>query len=124
MFLGVTGLNPKYWSEDGPIEPSCCFATHNATLWINGYKVGVCDKWQQAHGDRCRLRAGDTVSVTLCQDRSLSLTLNDTMVTHIFQGLVSKPTWVVVHLGMTRIEVVQTGRGVIYFLIKNKLSDC
>ena len=76
-------------------------------MYINGHRT-PCHPWIQRFGNKHEPSVGDTVSLTLCDDRSVSITYNDTQVSNVFRRLPRLPhgpLWVV--LWGPGMEIVQ-----------------
>ena len=84
--------------------------TRDGETWRPGGDEGVCQHWQKdvsgAHHD---LSDGDILSMYLCDDKSVSITYNNAEVPNVFRMLPDKPLWVVVLMGVNKLEVIQTG---------------
>ena len=53
------------------------------------------------------LSGGDTISLTLCDDRSVSITHNDTQVFNVFGRLPHGPLWLVWVMNIGEMKVIQ-----------------
>ena len=49
---------------------------------------------------------GDVVSISLCDDRSASITYNNIEVTQALTDLPDKPLWVVIEMWVGKLEVI------------------
>ena len=61
-------------------------------------------------GARYNLSDGNTVSLTLEMDRSVSITLNKQKINNVFTGLPQKPLWVVIYMCVKKLSIIQTGK--------------
>ena len=75
-----------------------------------GGEAGVCQSWRRdVSGTDHYLSDGDILCVSLCDDRSVSITYNNTEVTQVFTDLPDKPLWVVLEIVVSKLETVPTG---------------
>ena len=80
----------------------------------NGYTLrpgGGGDYCQHWHKDVSgtedhSLSYGDLLSVSLCDDRSMSITYNNTEVPQVLTDLPDKPLWVVIEMWVGKLEVI------------------
>ena len=105
--VGVTQTNPSDWdgrSSPTEMDKTWCVHAYNGDMYINGHST-PCHPWRQRFGDKHEPSVEDTMSLTLCDDRSVSITYNDTQVSNVFGRLPHGPLWVVLYTpGM---EIVQ-----------------
>ena len=109
LYLGLTAMNPQNW--DGKVWPremkeSRGIATGYGNRWVNGKKIGVCKQWTEKFGDRLWLNGGDRVTLTLCGDRSVSISHNHTEVTQVFTDLPHTPLWVVLLMAVKKMAII------------------
>ena len=55
------------------------------------------------------LTCGHTVSLTLHGDRSVTISYGNRRMTQVFTDLPDVPLWVVTHLYMNKLEIIQPG---------------
>ena len=104
----MTQTNPSTWDGRSPptrIDKTWCIHTYNGDMYINGHSTAS-RPWRQKFGEQLELSDGDTVSLTLCDDRSVSITYNDTQVSNVFERLPHGPLWIVWYTS-NRMEIVQ-----------------
>ena len=103
LHIGLTAVNPRDWdrkSRPWDSSDTWCLWTWNGERWSNGVRSQLCTQWGQRFSDAHKLAAGDTVSVTLLRDRSVSITQNDTEVPAVFTDLPHTALWVVIKIGL------------------------
>ena len=87
-----------------------CVRTYDGFVCDNAEWVGYNNRVQEKFGNRVLLSDGDTVSVSLCGDRSVSISHNNTEVTQVFTDLPHTPLWVVIDITVYSIEAIPTGK--------------
>ena len=103
----MTQTNPSDWdgrSSQTEIDKTWCIHTYDGDMYINRHST-PCHPWKQRFGDEHWPAVLDTLSLTLCDDRSVSITYNDTQVSNMFGRLPHGPFWVV--LWGPDMEIVQ-----------------
>ena len=63
--------------------------------------------WTGIFGDKLRLSTGDALTLTLHQDRSVSVSYNNTQVTDIFTNLPDRDLWVVIAQDVKKMTIVE-----------------
>ena len=113
MYIGLTCHNPIDWDMKTGVRETTdtwCLDTENGERWIGGRRSEICHTWWEKFGDEHRLSDGDTVSLTLEMDRSVSITLNKQKITNVFIDLPQKALWVVIQMWVNEISLIQSGR--------------
>ena len=96
-------------SSPSDVRHTWCIASYDGEVYVDGRKQGVCRGWRRGFGYGHYLATGDTVSVCLGGDRSVSITVNHTQVRQVFTGLPHTPVWLGIHMLVNKIEIIQTG---------------
>ena len=107
--VGVTQTDPSDW--DGRTSPrqmdkTWCIDITSGDMYINGQSTPG-PPWIQRFDDNHQPSVGDTVSLTLCDDRSVSITYNDTQVSNVFGRLPHGPLWIVLEAPGMGMKIVQ-----------------
>ena len=103
----MTQTNPSDWDGRSPperMDKTWCIHVDTGNMYINGDHTR-CYPWMLRIGDKHPPTARDTLSLTLCDDRSVSITHNDTQVSDVFERLPHGPLWIV--LWTPGMEIVQ-----------------
>ena len=93
-----------------------CLWTRDGTRYDHGSGAGRCTSWVEKFGGLYDLSHGDTVSVGLTPDRSMSVWVNKTEVSRVFTRLPQLPLWVVLDVWLEQVEVIQPGQNQPYCL--------
>ena len=112
MYIGLTCHNPIDWDMKKDVTRTTdkwCLSTITGERWIGGPESDRCHTWKEKFGGCHILSDGDTVSLTLELDRSVSITLNKQKINNIFIDLPQKPLWVVTKMFVKKISIIQTG---------------
>ena len=105
MNIRLTCHNPIDWvMKMRETADTWCLDTENGKRWIRGSKSEMCNSWRE--------KFGDTVSLTLGMDRSVSITLNKQKINNVFTALPQKQLWVVIETCVRKISIKQTGNKV------------
>ena len=137
LYLGITTVSPEEWREDGE-QPDVRFMPNTWSLVTHsgftsgqcaqtGY-VASCKDWEDRIGTRTELSAGDVLSMTLCDDRSVSITFHNVVIQHVFNDLTNnikstgvipclpdKPIWAVIQPIVKSLEVLQASMNILLF---------
>ena len=103
----MTQIDPSNWNgRSSPMEmhKTWCVQSYDGNMYINGHST-PCDPWKEKFGAKHKLTYEDTVSLTLCDDRSVSITCNDKQVSNVFERLPHGPLRIV--LSSPGMEIVQ-----------------
>ena len=109
MSVGVTTTNPKDWDETirpANMNSTWLLSTWSGNIWVDGEGPETSQPWKEEFGYTNALSDGDTVTVTLKTDRSLSIAHDETEVPHVFTGLPDVPLWAVFSTGVEKIQIV------------------
>ena len=117
--MGVTELFPDEWEQTNVLRMrhTWSMSTSNGFTVIDAYGCGYCDRWKDKFGDNNLLSDGDTVSVSLCGDRSVSISHNHTEVTQVFTKLPDKKLWLVIEMCVVKLEVAEDLGKIFYYYI-------
>ena len=112
MVMGVTQNSPNDWAGENPreMDSTWCLDTYSANIYFNGCGM-QCDPWIKRLGHYHHLSVGDTLSLTLCENRYVSIKYNDTRVSNVFEHLPSGPLWVVMEMNIDKMEIIQPNQG-------------
>ena len=129
LFLGVTATSPEKWRDEEEeriiyyIPQTWLIDTRIGETWRPRDRAGVCQRWQQEVSDTdYRLSDGDLLSMSLCDDTSMSITYNNTEVPQVFTDLPDKPLWVVIDIYGGKLEVLQTGEDDYHYININIIN--
>ena len=108
--LGVTQVDPRDWYHETDHETKTwSMDTDYGNLYTCMEGPVTCHMWRRTFGRGHKLSDGDTVSLRLCDDRSVTFTHRGTEVTRVFTDLPQRPLWVFIKTGVRRLEILQMG---------------
>ena len=120
MIIGLTSHNPTRWNLDEDVTESThtwCQDSWSGDKWIGGVRRHFPAQIfpSDFHEDKKtlvmqRLSDGDTVSITLEKDRSVTRYINKQEMKCVFTDLPQKPLWVVIAMSVKKISLIQTGK--------------
>ena len=86
--------------------------SYHGVTWGPAGRAGFCQSWRRdVRGTHSHyLSDGDILCVSLCDDRSVSITYNNTEVTQVFTELPDKPLWVVIWMRVRKMQIIHTGK--------------
>ena len=90
-----------------------------------GGGYGYCQHWREKVVSGTaphHLSDGDLLSMCLCDDRSMSITYNNTELPQVFTDLPDKPLWVVIDIYGGKLEVLQTGEDDYHYININIIN--
>ena len=111
LYIGLTHHDPAVADSVQQMSGKWFIGTHSGEFWQDGRQYGRCAGWREMLGKATMhyLKEGDTVSVTLHQDRSVSVTLNKKQVKNVFNNLPDRDWWAMVYQWVPTLSIVQQG---------------
>ena len=113
MYIGLTTTEPPDWnrkSQPWKMRHTWCLCTWDGDTRVDRRKPGYCDRWREQFGSEYMFTEGDVVTLTLCEDRSVSIAIGQTKMSHVFTDLPYKPLWVVIYMWVKKIEILQCSK--------------
>ena len=109
LAVGVTQIGLRDWDfETWKFTKTWTMHTINgATNTDESEEPGLCTEWISSFGDGHTMVDGYTLSLTLCDDRSVSITLKGTEVRGVFTDIPQGPMWAWIYLRVYKLEIVQ-----------------
>ena len=78
----MTQADPNTWVENEAgllreMRDTWCLCVSTGSTWRDQKETGACEGWRWEFGDSLTLRDGDTVSLTLREEGSVSVSVNN-----------------------------------------------
>ena len=111
MVIGLTAVDPDVYdrkTKPSEMPNTWVMNTLGGTLYQDGRMIGRSETWKTLLGHDYKLKDDDKVSLRLCQDRSISIRLNQKLITNIFKDIPTVPMWVILETTVMRMAIEQT----------------
>ena len=111
LYIGVTTTDPRNWdmrSWPEVMKQTWCLRTSFGDTWKDGREAGVCPKWRKTFGYEHSMSVGDTATIYLHGDQSVSIALNTKVIQSVFVEMPLVPLWAVIVVFVKKIEIIQS----------------